>query len=636
MASNRAVAERITDKQHVERYYSQKARDKMPDSDFAGPHQSFPIRTQQDVYNAARLIGHADDPATVKAAIIRIAKRKGFKIPDSWQSDGKEGDSPKESATQFKPNTKIATIKTCWLEDDAISLNGRQYPKSAVDTLVRSAQVRLSDSNSLPITCYLSHDKADQDSTRDIVGKVTKVWKEGTRAYANIDIPDTTAGRDFATLVAGKYIRSQSLRASNAMMKIDPNKTFPQVTGESLSLDGIDCTSNPGLPQVARIEDMVTESHALQALCEVFNAHPSTMILEELPQMPTDLQEETIDPIASGVSVGVTDGDPRDDYSKRMYTMPPTAPTDVFPEAISDLSDVHDRLAYVMGMACGPETMEAVRRFGTGVVLEREKLQEAGAKLSGSTKKHLMKAHDGVAGHLGMPCCGDGDTDADDKPGLGPGKSDAGMQQGDQDSMSDSDKESHTLALTKEDMAKVLREEVRKAIAMSPTFRQSVAIPTTQKETKKAMTKEEAARLLAEAGYKIEAPKTKEELLQEAMDAKLAEQRKQMEDQQTLIATQLEEMKKLLAERANPYAAHVQRKSLVEGATDSTKRPYYRNGDYIREKLNAEGMREQLLDRSRPLPADMNPEHLLRELQLELLGMYDAVYGLEGNPKIFG
>lgn len=625
MVSNRAVATKITGN---EKYYSQKARDKMPDADFAGPHQSFPIRTQQDVYNAARLVGHAANPAAVKAAIIRIARRKGFSLPDSWQTD----DKPKEAATTtFKPNTKIATIKTCWLEDDAISLNGRQYPKSAVDTLVRSAQVRLSDANALPITCYLSHDKADQDSTRDIVGKVTKVWKEGTKAYANIDIPDTTAGRDFATLVAGKYIRSQSLRASNAMMKIDPNKTFPQVTGESLSLDGIDCTSNPGLPQVARIEDMVTESHEPQTLSEVFNAHPSTMILEDLPTMSTEIQEETISPLTSGDSVGMTNDDPRDDYSKRLYTMPPTAPTDTFPEAVSDLSDVHDRLAYVMGMKCGPDTMEAVRKFGTGIVLEREKLQEAGAKFAGSTKKHLMKAHDGVACHLGMPCMGDGDTDADDKPGMGPGFSGAGMQKGDEDSMSDSDKEKHTL--TKQDIERMVQEQLRK---VTPPRQPSA--PTTQKETKKPMTKEEAIRLLAESGYDVKAPKTKDELLQEAMDAKLAEQRKQMEDQQALISAQLEEMKKLLADRANPYAAHVQRKSLVEGATatDSSKRPYYRNGDYIREKLNAEGAREQLLDRSRPLPADINPEHLLKELQLELLGMYDAVYGLEGNPKIFG
>lgn len=628
MVSNRAVADKIAGN---EKYYSQKARDKMPDSDFAGPHQSFPIRTQQDVYNAARLVGHAANPAAVKAAIIRIAKRKGFSLPDSWQED-----KPKEAATTtstFKPKQRIARIKSYFIEDDAISLNGRQYPKEAVDRLIQSAQMQLSDPNALPLTCYLSHDKADQDSTRDISGKITHVGREGSKGYVLIDIPDTVAGRDAASLVAGGYIRSQSLRASGAEMKMDRERTFPQVGGTGLKLEGVDFTTSPGLSQVARITELVTESHEPQSINEVFNAHPSTMILEENP-MSTDLQEETINPIASGNSVGMTNDDPRDDYSKRMYDMPPTSPTDEFPESISDLSDVHDRLAYVMGMACGPNTMEAVRKFGTGIVLEREKLQEAGAKFAGSTRKHLMKAHDGVASHLSMPCMGDGDTDADDKPGMGPGFSGAGMQPGDDDNMSDSDKESHVATVTKEDIAKVLREELRDAIRVGGQPR----VPTTQKETKKAMTKEEAARLLAEAGYKIEAPKTKEELLQEAMDAKLAEQRKQMEEQQALIATQLEEMKKLLAERANPYAAHVQRKSLVEGATaaDSSKRPYYRNGDYIREKLNAPGAREQLLDRSRPLPADMNPEHLLKELELELLGMYDAVYGLEGNPKIFG
>lgn len=628
MVSNRAVASRIND-----RDFSTKKRTSMDLSNFGDPSKrAFPVLNQSDLDNAARLIGHADNPAAVKKRLIAIAKRKGLTLPDSWK-DG--NDKPKEAATTtptFKPKQRIARIKSYFIEDDAISLNGRQYPKEAVDRLIQSAQMQLSDPNALPLTCYLSHDKADQDSTRDISGKITHVGREGGKGYALIDIPDTTAGRDAASLVAGGYIRSQSLRASGAEMKMDRERTFPQVGGSGLKLEGIDFTSSPGLSQAARITELVTESHEPQTINEVFNAHPTTLLLEDLPSMPTeDLQEETISPLTSGDSVGMTNDDPRDDYSKRMYTMPPTAPTDTFPEAMSNLSDVHDRLAYVMGMACGPETMEAVRRFGTSVVLEREKLQEAGAKFAVSTRKHLMKAHDGVAGHLNMPCIGDGDTDADDKPAMGPGFSGAGMQPGDQDSMSDSDKERHTL--TRQDIERMVQEQLRK---VTPTRQPSA--PTTQKETKKPMTKEEAIRLLAESGYDVKAPKTKDELLQEAMDAKLAEQRKQMEDQQALISTQLEEMKQLLADRANPYAAHVQRKSLVEGATatDSTKRPYYRNGDYIREKLNAEGMREQLLDRSRPLPTDMNPEHLLKELQLELLGMYDAVYGLEGNPKIFG
>jgi hypothetical protein len=69
------------------RYYSAKERREMPESDFAGPHRSFPIRTQEDVDNAARLIGHAKDPEAVKRRIIEIARRKGFKIPEKWQKE---------------------------------------------------------------------------------------------------------------------------------------------------------------------------------------------------------------------------------------------------------------------------------------------------------------------------------------------------------------------------------------------------------------------------------------------------------------------------------------------------------------------------------------------------------------------
>ena len=53
-------------------YIPAKTRAAIPSDDFAGPHNSYPIRNQDDVDNAAKLIGHADDPDAVKAAIIRI------------------------------------------------------------------------------------------------------------------------------------------------------------------------------------------------------------------------------------------------------------------------------------------------------------------------------------------------------------------------------------------------------------------------------------------------------------------------------------------------------------------------------------------------------------------------------------
>lgn len=53
--------------------------------DFAGPHGSFPIRTQADVDSASKLVGHANDPAGVKSKIKAIAKRKGLDLPESWE-----------------------------------------------------------------------------------------------------------------------------------------------------------------------------------------------------------------------------------------------------------------------------------------------------------------------------------------------------------------------------------------------------------------------------------------------------------------------------------------------------------------------------------------------------------------------
>ncbi len=69
------------------RYYSDKERQSMDESDFCGPHRSYPTTSQADVDNAAHLIGKADDPDAVKSCIIRKAKKNGWSIPDAWKSD---------------------------------------------------------------------------------------------------------------------------------------------------------------------------------------------------------------------------------------------------------------------------------------------------------------------------------------------------------------------------------------------------------------------------------------------------------------------------------------------------------------------------------------------------------------------
>jgi hypothetical protein len=62
-------------------------RDKISSGDFAGRDRSFPIVTAGDVSDALQSIGRAGsdnyDAATLRSNILRIARRKGFPVPDS-------------------------------------------------------------------------------------------------------------------------------------------------------------------------------------------------------------------------------------------------------------------------------------------------------------------------------------------------------------------------------------------------------------------------------------------------------------------------------------------------------------------------------------------------------------------------
>ena len=73
------------------RNISTEERNRAPDSDFAGPHRSFPILKPADVMAAFHSLGRAKgDSAPIRARIISIAKRKGFPLPKSAQDAKKE------------------------------------------------------------------------------------------------------------------------------------------------------------------------------------------------------------------------------------------------------------------------------------------------------------------------------------------------------------------------------------------------------------------------------------------------------------------------------------------------------------------------------------------------------------------
>jgi hypothetical protein len=63
-------------------------RDKMDKADFGDPERRlFPIQDQGDVDDAARLVGKAKSPDSVRTRIMHICERKKLKAPESWTAD---------------------------------------------------------------------------------------------------------------------------------------------------------------------------------------------------------------------------------------------------------------------------------------------------------------------------------------------------------------------------------------------------------------------------------------------------------------------------------------------------------------------------------------------------------------------
>jgi hypothetical protein len=71
--------------------WTQAMREKLAKADFGDPaNMSFPINNQEDLDSAAKLLGHANDPSTVRKRLIAIATRKGLKVPESWSKVANE------------------------------------------------------------------------------------------------------------------------------------------------------------------------------------------------------------------------------------------------------------------------------------------------------------------------------------------------------------------------------------------------------------------------------------------------------------------------------------------------------------------------------------------------------------------
>jgi hypothetical protein len=119
-------------------YISKKERDAIPAESFGDPEgRRFPIRNQQDLDDAAHLIGKAGPG--VKKRIIAIARRKGLKLPDSWKADanmsedGGEATPDQLTATFAMPGTSGRPEGDDVVYDDALLFRAGSYPDHGID-----------------------------------------------------------------------------------------------------------------------------------------------------------------------------------------------------------------------------------------------------------------------------------------------------------------------------------------------------------------------------------------------------------------------------------------------------------------------------------------------------------------------
>jgi hypothetical protein len=374
-------------------------RDAIPLEDFAWPEErKYPIDTQDHLDSAATLIGHAPEAMQpkIKARAIRIAKRHGFTLPDAWKDDdGKQEETQESVATLSRPKKKIGTLPICWLEYNARSLNGRIYPKATCDAIFRAAQRKLADPNALPPTTFVSHEAANGNVNTNLIGAPVKVWQEGSKFWAHIDIADTSVARDILGLAEGKYLRSGSMRVQGVELMHDRNYDLPIVVvqeGVEPEFLGIDLTTRPGLAEIARIPQVLYESDGRSPYIESFS-------FEVLP-MEKSAITMNIDGRALAKEVGTILEQIK---LAGVHPARSTPTTEAMTPDRQAHQRAHDHIAGVLDECLKPmHGTESARLRG----LVEAELSEAGRALAMKHAKRLAAAHDEAAQACGMECEG--------------------------------------------------------------------------------------------------------------------------------------------------------------------------------------------------------------------------------------
>lgn len=179
-----------------ERYISQKTRKAAGAGDFAGKGKSFPILKAEDVSAALHSIGRAGpdnySADTIRANIKRIAKAKGFALPDSLKDDAKE--SLGSAGSHLRSGAPLSGTHS-----GGPRATGQVLGREGSGEQQESTSLKLTESAATLETIVLKEARADYETKLIAPGKGSsafypkevlqrdgpKVFKAGTHVYLN-------------------------------------------------------------------------------------------------------------------------------------------------------------------------------------------------------------------------------------------------------------------------------------------------------------------------------------------------------------------------------------------------------------------------------------------------------------------
>lgn len=244
--------------------WNQEARDRLSTEapeDFAGPHQSFPIRSQEDVDHAARLIGHADDPEAVKSKIKTIAKRKGLTIPDSWKDASKPAENAKGASNPIAQEPPAP----------AAALGGTTVTNEQLKTIAANCRCEATKKELLALVHNSPLKAPENMNDAELKNHHQRVVSEVARRHAGMDA-DPDAGQDTEAGANGGYTDAEPEPGQSVANDVEMHSfDGPKGSGKEMQAGGAGTSSEyPKTTQnAASVEEWLKKSQAPAAVREM-------------------------------------------------------------------------------------------------------------------------------------------------------------------------------------------------------------------------------------------------------------------------------------------------------------------------------------------------------------------------------